>query len=98
MTHISGTSQLKPKKSEQKTNKEDHVQKKITTKSKTWYLEQKYWIRAGIGVSMASIILGFLIYKSFFILALFVPISLLAIWFIIKFFEEHISKFDSFEK
>jgi hypothetical protein len=49
-------------------------------------------------LSMISIILGFLVYKSFFILAIFIPFAHIGIWYLIKIIEGAVSKFDPLSK
>lgn len=75
--------------------KEIKVQNKLESKPKMWYLEIKYWNRAALASLLIFTILGFVIYKSFFILAVFVPTSLYAIWYVIRVFEDSISKLDT---
>lgn len=100
MTHISGTPQLKSKTHavRKKSVERAKIKEKLAIKTKIQFLEQKYWILIGLTLSLISVILGFVIYKSFFILAVFLPISLLAIRYVINFFEESISKFDTLSK
>lgn len=111
MTFIPGTG---PTKSQQEARKEKEVenqsnvltsykketrmQKKMSKEAKTWDKQLIFWIKVSGVLSAVSILLGFLIYKSFFILAVFIPIAVLAIWYTTKFIEDWVSKFDSFSK
>jgi hypothetical protein len=111
MTHIPGTGKLEtnPNIEKDKVNssetkilgvykKETEVQKKLASKSSEWYLNIKYWIRFTIGFSLVCVVLGFLIYKSFFILALFSPIIVLGTWYIVQMVERTITKLDYLSK
>lgn len=60
--------------------------------------ELKKWLKIALWGSGFSIILGLLIYKSFFFLAIFLPLSVVGIWHFIKKIEKHVQKFDVFAK
>jgi hypothetical protein len=78
------------------TKKEPEIKKKITLEGKKWDASLVYWLKISGIISVVSIALGFLVYKSFFILAVFVPFAVVAIWYLVKFIEDEISKFDPF--
>jgi len=62
------------------------------------YNDLKIWLKLSLWGSGISVILGFLIYKSFFILAAFLPPCAVGVWHFIKKTEKQIQKFDVFLK
>lgn len=80
--------------------KNPHTLHSKETKHKTFRDNNglKKWLKLALWGSGISVILGFLIYKSFFFLGAFLPLSVIGIWHIIRKTEKQIQKFDVFSK